>query len=55
MNQVLVHAWNMFTLKGAPIIVNAFEKNHLYPLQLPKVVRDNTLVAAYTASMKCSS
>ena len=55
MDQVVVDAWNMFTLKSAPIIVNAFEKTHIHPLQPPKEKRDNTVVASCAASIQCGT
>ena len=45
MNQVVAHAWKIFTLKSAPIIVNSFDKTNLHPLQPPKAVGDITISA----------
>ena len=52
MNQIVVHAWNIVTLKSAPIIVNTFEKTRLHPRQPPIEICDNTDVAACTASIQ---
>ena len=43
MNKVLVNAWNEFTLKAAPIVVQAYKKTKLYPLQ-PLAREDDMLV-----------
>ena len=56
MNKVLVNAWNEFTLKAAPIVVKAFKKTKLYPLQ-PPARKDDMSVAtlACTAAMQCAN
>ena len=55
MNKVLVKAWNEFTLKAAPIVVKAFKKTKLYPLQPPARENDMLIASlACTAAMQCS-
>ena len=54
MNQVIVCTWGLYKLKAAPIIVNAFKKTRIYPLQPPS--KDPNLAGgALTASMQVST
>ena len=50
MNEALVKAWNQFTLKAAPIVVKAYKKTNIYPLQTP--ARDDDMLVA---SLACTA
>ena len=54
LNSVIVEAWMRFSQRAAPIVVRAFEKTNLFPLQPPKKNDDNSAAGACTAAMQCS-